>query len=66
MSELKLTQEKMKTFNSEENKGAFKTSARLEAFGEKQNNANELLAANINSLIKRVCLLEDQQEKACI
>jgi peptidoglycan hydrolase CwlO-like protein len=38
-----------------------KTSARLDDFGKKQNNANELLAANINELIKRVCLLEDQQ-----
>lgn len=62
MSELKLTNDKMKTFTNE-NKGAFKTSARLEAFGEKQNTANELLAANINELIKRICALEDQQER---
>lgn len=60
MSELKLTQEKMKAYSGE-NKGAFKTAARLDAFGEKQNTANELLAANVNELIKRVCLLEDQQ-----
>lgn len=63
MSELKLTQEKMKTYGDVNNKGAFKTSARLDAFGESQNRANELLAANINELIKRVCLLEDQQVK---
>lgn len=62
MSELKLTNEKMKTFAGE-SKGMFKTSARLEKFGENQNSANELLAANINDLIKRVCLLEDQQIK---
>ncbi|MBQ8297145.1 MAG: hypothetical protein IJX77_05120 [Ruminococcus sp.] len=61
MSELKLTQDRMKTYNGEDNKGAFKTSARLETFGERQNAANELLAANVNELIKRVCLLEDQQ-----
>ena len=61
MSELKLTNEKMKTYCSEDKKGAFKTSARLEAFGENQNGVNELLAANINDLIKRVCALEEQQ-----
>lgn len=60
MSELKLTQEKMNAYSGE-NKGAFKTASRLDAFGKKQNSANELLAANINELIKRVCLLEDQQ-----
>lgn len=61
MSELKLTNDIVKTYSSEDNKGAFKTSARLEAFGEKQNNVNELLAANVNDLIKRVCALEEQQ-----
>ena len=30
-------------------------------FGEKQNTANTMLAANLNDLIKRVCFLEDQQ-----
>jgi hypothetical protein len=30
-------------------------------FGEKQNAANEAVAANINDLIKRVCALEDKQ-----
>lgn len=63
MSELKLTNDKMKTYNSEDNKGAFKTSARLEAFGNNQNSTNELLAANINELIKRVCALEDERDK---
>jgi predicted nuclease with TOPRIM domain len=62
MSDIRLTQDKMKTF-TDENKGAFKTSARLESFGEKQNAANEVLAANVNDLIKRVCRLEDQQIK---
>lgn len=60
MSELKLTQDKMKAYSGE-NKGAFKTAASLDEFGKKQNTANELLAANVNELIKRVCLLEDQQ-----
>ena len=32
-------------------------------FGEKQNNANEVLAANVNDLIKRVCALEDKALK---
>ena len=60
MSDLKLTNEKMKTFNSD-SKGMFKTSAKLEEFGREQNAANELLAANVNSLLKRGCALEDQQ-----
>lgn len=63
MSELKLTNEKMKAYNGEDNKGAFKTSARLDAFGENQNSVNELLAVNINELIKRVCSLEDERDK---
>ncbi len=57
MSELKLTQDKMKTYTEE----VRRTSVRLNSFGNNQNAANELLAANINDLIKRVCLLEDQQ-----
>ncbi len=60
MSELKLTQDKMKTYRSVK-KGAFKTAADLSRFGAAQNHANEILAANVNELIKRVCLLEDQQ-----
>ena len=38
-------------------------SEKLTEFGEKQNEVNEALAGNINSLIKRVCALEDKQEK---
>ncbi len=59
MSDIKLTNERMKTYDG--GKGIFKTGAALEAFGEKQNAANEMLAANINDLIKRVCALEDKQ-----
>lgn len=59
MTDTKLTNEKMKTYSGE--KGLFKTGAQLENFGENQNTANELLAANINDLIKRVCALEDKQ-----
>lgn len=61
MADLKLTEEKLKVFTNADNKGVFKTAARLEEFGEKQNEANELLGKNIYELIKRVCLLEDQQ-----
>lgn len=61
MSDMKLTNEKIKVYDSSESKGMFKTSARLEKLGEKQNGINELLAANINDLIKRVCALEDKQ-----
>lgn len=60
MSDLKLTNAKMKTFDSEEKISAFQAGTRLADFGEKQNTANNLLAANVNDLIKRVCFLEDQ------
>lgn len=63
MSELKLTKDKMKVYSEEDGKGVFKTSSRLEKLGEKQNDVNELLAANINELIKRVCALEDEKIK---
>ncbi|MDE6666284.1 MAG: hypothetical protein K2K14_08895 [Ruminococcus sp.] len=61
MSDMKLTNAKMKTFDDEEKISAFQTAARLMDFGEKQNTANTMLAANLNDLIKRVCFLEDQQ-----
>lgn len=61
MSDLKLTNEKMLTFDGHEKVGVFKAGEKLTDFGEKQNAANEVLAANINDLIKRVCALEDKQ-----
>lgn len=61
MSDMKLTNAKMKTFDSEEKISAFQTASRLTDFGKKQNTANTILAANVNDLIKRVCFLEDQQ-----
>lgn len=51
----------MLTFNGHEKIGAFSAAARLAEFGEKQNAANEALAANVNDLIKRVCALEEEQ-----
>lgn len=60
MSDIKLTNAKMKTFDGEEKISTFQAGARIADFGEKQNNANILLATNINELIKRVCFLEDQ------
>ena len=59
MSDIKLTNEKMKTFDGKS--GAFKTGAALKKFGDAQNEANEALAANVNDLIRRVCALEDEQ-----
>ncbi len=59
--DMKLTNEKMRTFSGHEKIGAFKAGEKLTEFGEKQNSANEVLAANINDLIKRVCALEDKQ-----
>lgn len=58
---MKLTNEKMLTFSGHEKVGVFKAGEKLTEFGEKQNSANEVLAANINDLIKRVCALEDKQ-----
>jgi len=61
LSDMKLTNEKMHTFSGHEKISTFKAGEKLTEFGEKQNNANELLALNINDLIKRVCALEDKQ-----
>ena len=61
MSDLKLTNEKMHTFDGHDKVGVFKAGEKLMDFGEKQNAANEAVAANINDLIKRVCSLEDKQ-----
>ena len=61
MSDMKLTKDKMLTFTGHEKIGALKAGEKLTEFGEKQNTANEMLAANLNELIKRVCALEDKQ-----
>ena len=61
MSDMKLTKDKMLTFTGHEKISTLKAGEKLTEFGDRQNNANELLAANINDLIKRVCALEDQQ-----
>jgi len=58
---MKLTNEKMHTFDGHEKVGVFKSGEKLTDFGEKQNAANEALAANINDLIVRVCALEEKQ-----
>lgn len=59
----KLTNEKMRTFGGHERIGVFNAGEKLTEFGEKQNTANEALAANINDIIKRVCALEDKAVK---
>ena len=61
MADTKLTKELMCTFDGHEKIGAMKAGAKLMEFGDRQNEANEALAANINDLIKRVCALEDKQ-----
>ena len=58
---MKLTNEKMHTFDGHEKVGVFKSGEKLTDFGDKQNAANEALAANINDLIVRVCALEEKQ-----
>ena len=61
MSDIRLTNEKMHTFDGHDKVRVFKAGEKLMDFGEKQNAANEAVAANINDLIKRVCALEDKQ-----
>ncbi len=63
MAETKLTNEFIRAFDGHEKVKMTKTAEKLTEFGEKQNDVNEALALNINNLIKRVCALEDQQEK---
>lgn len=63
MSDMKLTNEKMHTFDGHDKIGFFKAGEKLTEFGEKQNDANEALALNVNDLIKRVCALEEKQLK---
>ena len=63
MSDMKLTNEKMHTFDGHEKISFFKAGDKLTEFGEKQNEANEALALNVNDLIKRVCALEEKQLK---
>lgn len=60
MSDSKITNASMKTFDGEEKISAFQAAARLADFGEKQNDANIILAGNINDLIDRVAFLEEQ------
>ena len=63
MSDIRLTNEKMLTLTGHEKIGTFKAAEKLTEFGEKQNIANEALAANVNDLIKRVCAIEDRELK---
>lgn len=47
---------------SDDEKGVFKTSKRLEQFGENQNEVNKLLLETINELKERVNNLEEEQK----
>lgn len=60
MSDIKLTNAKMKTFDGDEKISTFQTASRLADFGERQNTANIALAGNVNDLIDRVAFLEEQ------
>lgn len=61
--DMKLTNEKLRTFDGHERIGLFNAGEKITEFGEKQNTANEVLGANVNDLIKRVCALEDKALK---
>jgi predicted house-cleaning noncanonical NTP pyrophosphatase (MazG superfamily) len=61
MTDLKLTKNKIVTFDGHEKISALKAPTKLVEFGERQNEANELLADNITELIKRVSALEEKQ-----
>lgn len=63
MADIKITRERMLTFNGHERVSTFKAAAKLEEFGERQNEANELLAIHITELIRRVCVLEEKQSQ---
>ena len=63
MSDMKLTNERIKAFDTKKI-SLVNTPSVVSEFGKKQNSVNEVLALNINDLIKRVCALEDQQVKS--
>lgn len=64
MSDTKLTKEKLVTFDGHEKISALKAPAKLTDFGEKQNEANELLAAAITELRAKIAELEEKQAQS--
>lgn len=64
MSDTKLTKEKLVTFDGHEKISALKAPAKLTDFGEKQNEANELLAAAITELSAKIAELEEKQAQS--
>ena len=64
MSDTKLTKEKLVTFDGHEKISALKAPAKLTDFGEKQNEANELLAAAITELSAKITALEEKQAQS--
>ncbi|MBR4628538.1 MAG: hypothetical protein IKO47_12755 [Ruminococcus sp.] len=61
MADTKLSRKKLVTFDGHEKVSALKAAAKLTDFGEKQNEANELLAAAIEALGARIGALEEKQ-----
>ena len=59
-----LKKEKMVTFDGHEKISALKAPAKLTDFGQKQNEANELLAAAISELAQKVADLEEKQAQS--
>lgn len=59
MADMRLTDEKMHTFDDTGKTGFLKAGEKLAEFGEQQNAANTAIAYNINELIERVCDLEN-------
>ena len=64
MADTKLTKDKLVTFDGHEKINALKAPAKLTDFGEKQNEANELLAAAIEELGAKVATLEAKQTQS--
>jgi len=64
MSDTKLTKDKLVTFDGHEKISALKAPAKLTDFGEKQNEANELLAAAITELSAKITALEEKQAQS--
>ena len=61
MADAGLTRDKLVTFDGHEKISALKAAAKLTDFGERQNEANEMLADAITALDSRIASLETKQ-----
>ena len=64
MADTGLNKKKLVTFDGHEKISALKAAAKLTDFGERQNEANELLAEAISALGDRIASLEERQNRS--